>query len=127
MGAFVFSGNYVQGGKNMEKLHILWTNADEEVFDKMVFMYARNSKRKGWWNDIELIIWGPTAKLATESESVARGIQELLEAGVVISACKSCSDALKTTPRLTEMGVDVKYVGKNLTEILKSGGKLLSV
>jgi len=118
---------YSKEEENMEKLYILWTNADEEVFDKMVLMYARNSKRRGWWNDIELIIWGPTAKLATESESVARGIQELLDVGVVISACKSCSDALETTPRLIEMGVDVKYVGKDLTEILKSGEKLLSV
>ncbi len=111
----------------MEKLYILWTNADEVVFKQMVLMYARNSINKEWWKDIELIIWGPTAKLATKSELVAQGIQELLEVGVVISACKSCSDALNTTPRLIEMGVDVRYVGKDLTEILKSGGKLLSV
>lgn len=111
----------------MEKLYILWTNADEVVFKQMVLMYTRNSINRGWWKDIELIIWGPTAKLATESETVAQGIQELLDLGVEISACKSCSDALDISPKLAEMGVDVKYVGKNLTDVIKSGGKLLSV
>ncbi len=111
----------------MEKLYILWTNADEVAFDKMVLMYARNSKLKGWWEEVTLIIWGSTAKLTTESELVARGIQELLQAGVTVSACKACSDSLKTTPKLIEMGVEVKYWGEGLTEILKSGGKLLSV
>lgn len=113
--------------ENMEKLYILWTNADEVVFKQMVFMYARNSKLKGWWEEVTLIIWGSTAKLAAESELVARGIQELLRVGVTVSACKACSDSLNTTPKLIEMGVDVKYWGEGLTEILKSGEKLLSV
>ena len=117
----------MEGEIQMEKLYILWTNADEVVFDKMVAMYARNSKIKGWWKDVTIIIWGPTAKLAVESESVALKIKELIHEGVALSACKACSDALGATDRLRDMGVEVKYWGEGLTNILKSGEKLLTV
>lgn len=41
-----------------EHLIILWTSGDREVAMEMVFMYALNSKRNSWWDDITLIIWG---------------------------------------------------------------------
>jgi hypothetical protein len=111
----------------MEKLYILWTNADEVAFNQMVAMYARNAKLNGWWDDITVIIWGPTAQLAAESELVASKIRELIQAGIKFSACKACSDSLGTTERLIEMGVEVKYWGEGLTEVLKSGVKLITV
>jgi len=111
----------------MQKLYILWTNSDEIVFDKMVTMYARNSKINGWWQDITVIIWGSTAKLAAESELVKLRIQELIQVEVKVSACKSCSDSLGTTEKLVEMGIEVKYWGEGLTEILKGSDKLLTI
>lgn len=111
----------------MENLFILWTNSDEVMFDKMVAMYARNSKLKGWWQNVTVIIWGSTAKLAAESELVTLRIQELLQVGVTVSACKACSDSLGTTDKLLTMGVEVKYWGEGLTEILKGDDKLLTV
>jgi len=111
----------------MENLFILWTNSDEVMFDKMVAMYARNSKLKGWWQNVTVIIWGSTAKLAADSELVALRIQEMIQVGVTVSACKACSDSLGTTEKLLGMGVEVKYWGEGLTEILKSNDKLLTV
>lgn len=111
----------------MQSLFILWTNADPVMFDKMVAMYARKSKLESWWQDVTLIIWGSTAKLAAESELVQKDIGELLQVGVKVSACKACSDSLGTTERLTHMGVELKYWGEGLTEILKGEDKLLSV
>ena len=111
----------------MEKLFILWTNADEITFDKMVAMYARNAKVKGWWNEITILIWGSTAKLAADSELVGLRIRELLQVGVVITACKGCSDSLGVTEKLTAMGIDVKYLGEDLTGILKEDEKLLTI
>lgn len=111
----------------MDKLNILWTNSDELMFDKMVAMYARNAKINGWWNEITVLIWGSTAKLAAESELIGLRIQELLQVGVTVVACKSCSDSLGTTNKLEQMGIDVKYLGEELTRILKSDEKLLSI
>ncbi|HNY18065.1 MAG TPA: DsrE family protein [Treponemataceae bacterium] len=111
----------------MDKLNILWTNADETAFDKMVAMYARNAKVNGWWNEITVLIWGSTARLAAQSELAGLRIRELLQVGVGVVACKSCSDSLGTTEKLQAMGVDVRYLGEELTRILKSDEKLLTV
>ncbi len=111
----------------MEKLFILWTNADEMMFDKMIAMYARNGKIQNWWYEITIIIWGSTAKLAAESDLIALKIKELLHVGVNVSACKACSDSLGVSEKLTEMGVEVKYWGEGLTEILKANHKMLTL
>jgi hypothetical protein len=48
-----------------EKLVIVWTSGDREVALKMVFMYTLNAKTRAWWDDITLVVWGPSAKLLT--------------------------------------------------------------
>lgn len=109
------------------ELTILWTNADEVTFDKMVRMYATNSIRKNWWEKVTIIIWGHTASLTAESDKVQEGIRELQEVGVKVSACKACADALSVSNALEGLGIELKYWGVGLTEILKEDQKLLTV
>lgn len=111
----------------MSKLNILWTNSDEVAFDKMVAMYARNAKVNRWWDEVRVIIWGSTASLAARSDLVGLRIRELLQVGVSVDACKACSDSLGTTEKLEGMGVEVRYLGEELTRILQSDEKLLMV
>jgi len=54
-------------------------------------------------------------------------IRELLQVGVEVVACKACSDSLGTTEKLRAMGVEVLYLGEELTRVLKSDEKLLQV
>lgn len=110
-----------------DELFILWTNADEITFTKMVSMYARNALIEHWWGAVTIIIWGATAKLATESELVQEHLRGLKQAGVHLTACKACSDQIGTSEKLKELGVELKYWGVPLTELLKSGKKLLTV
>ena len=51
----------------------------------------------------------------------------MLSAGVTVSACKACADQLGVTDALSELGIEVKYWGEPLTELLKSGEKLLTI
>jgi hypothetical protein len=53
-----------------DKLAVLWTSADREVALKMVFMYTYNSKLRGWWDDLTLIIWGPSSKLLSADKEL---------------------------------------------------------
>lgn len=108
-------------------LYILWTNADPITAEKMVAMYAANSLKHGWWENVTVIVWGAPAKLVAEDPMVQRCIRALLEAEVHVSACKACADQLGVTEKLTELGIEVKYWGEGLTDILKSGAKLLTV
>ena len=110
-----------------ERLFILWTNADFLTSDKMVMMYATNSMLNRWWDDVTVIIWGATAKLVAENEMIRTKIQIAQNAGVRFSACKACTDQLGVTEKLDVLGIETIYWGAGLTEILKSGEKLITV
>jgi len=109
------------------KLFILWTNADMITSEKMVMMYGINSILKGWWKEVTLIIWGAPAKLAAENDIIQEKIKLAMVSGVHVSACKACADQLGVTDQLLELGIEVKYWGEGLTEILKEDEKLLTI
>lgn len=112
---------------NDNSLNILWTNADPLTSELMVMMYATNSMRKHFWQEVTVIIWGATAKLAAENEKIKALIKTAKEAGVKFSACLACADRLGVVKQLEEQGIEVKFWGTGLTEILKEDKKLLTV
>lgn len=108
-------------------LYILWTSADPITAEKMLFMYAINSLIHGWWENVTLIIWGASAKLVGEDTNIQERVKEALEAGVHVTACKACADQLGVTETLEKLGVEVKYWGAPLTEVLAGEGRLLTL
>lgn len=110
-----------------KRLHILWTNADEVTFEKMVYMYAKNSLLRHWWKEVVLIIWGRTAEMSVKSEAVKDKLRELLELGVKVSACKACADQLGVTEEMVEIGIEVILWGEPLTRILQQNEPLITV
>lgn len=110
-----------------ESLYILWTSNDVETFDEMVFMYAFNAKKNAWWDEITVVIWGASARLAGTDELVQFKIKEMIEGGVKVEACKACADNLGVATKLESLGVEVKYWGQPLTKVLKSGAKLITI
>lgn len=113
----------------MEKTHLylLWTNDNKITTEKMVFMYTINSLRHGWWENVTIIVWGAPAKLVGEDAEVQAKIKEALEAGVHITACKACADQLGVTETLEKLGIEVKYWGMPLSDLLKNNEKLLTI
>lgn len=110
-----------------EKLVVLWTSGDREVALKMVFMYTYNAKTRGWWDDITLVVWGPSAKLLTEDEELQGYMKLIMDAGVTVRACKGCSDQYGISDKLEEMGISVLYIGKELTDYMKEGREILTI
>lgn len=109
-----------------EKLVIIWTSGDREVAFKMVFMYTFNSKRHEWWDDVTLIIWGPSAKILSEDQELQAEIKKIIDAGIVVKACKGCSDQYGVSEKLEEIGVIVLYIGKELTDYIREGSHILT-
>jgi len=103
-----------------EKLMVLWTSGDKEVASKMVFMYTFNAKKNGWWKDITLLVWGPSAKLLTEDKELQEYVQDMMAIGINVWACKGCSDSYGISDKLEEIGLTVKYTGKELTHFIKN-------
>ena len=108
-----------------EKLVIVWSSADREVALYMVFMYISTSKQLGMWDDITLVVWGPSAKLLSEDEALQIHIKHMIELGVVVKACKMCSDSYGVSHKLEKLGIIVKYM-KELTDYIKEGRNILT-
>lgn len=111
----------------METLHVLWTTDNKDTFFTMLSTYTLNAKKRGWWEHINVIIWGASAQLAAENTQVQTEVREMMHAGIHLEACKHCSDELGVTEQLEKLGVEVKYMGVPLTTYLKSGEKLLTI
>lgn len=111
----------------MDKLNILWTTDNKDTIDNLLAMYTINSKANNWWHDVNVIIWGASAKLIGTDKKYQELVQEMIVSGVNVEACKVCSDNLNASKKLLELGVDVKYMGEKLTKYLKSGEKLLTI
>jgi hypothetical protein len=102
------------------KLLVVWTSGDPDVAMRMVFMYTANAKRNGWWQDVTLLVWGPSQELLTENSVLQGKLAEMLDLGVRVVACKACADSYPVTDRLEELGVEVFYTGEFLTDWVKS-------
>jgi len=112
---------------DQQKLHILWTNADVLTSQLMVMMYATNSMKNDWWDEVTVIIWGATAKLAAENDTIQQYIKIAQQVGVSFSACEACARQLGVTEKLRELDIEVKFWGGPLTDLLKEDAKLLTV
>ena len=110
-----------------ESLVVLWTSGDREVALKMVFMYTLNAKLKGWWEEVILIVWGPSAELLSRDEELREKIEQMKEAGVVLEACKACADLYGVSPDLEALGIEVRYMGAPLSEYLKEDRAVLAL
>lgn len=108
------------------KLAVVWTSADPEVATRVAFMYTLNAKRQGWFDEVTLIVWGPSAKLLSDNAEIQAAVAEMAEVGVEVVACKACADSYEVGPILEELGVDVKYMGQPLTDMLKSDWKVIT-
>lgn len=110
-----------------DSLVVLWTSGDREAALNMVFMYTLNSKLKGWWDDVRLIVWGPSSELLSKDKELQEKVKEMKEAGVVLEACKACADNYGVSEDLENLGIDVRYMGEPLSEYLKEGRKVLAL
>lgn len=110
----------------MDRLVVVWTSGDKEVALKMVHMYVSNAMIHEWWQDIHLIVWGPSAKLLASDEEIRESVEGMLRHGVQVTACKACSDSYNVTTYLRNLGIEIEYMGESLTEYIKSDAKIVT-
>ncbi len=125
------SGVFAKTEKKMEdnsnKLIVLLTSCYVYFSEKMCFMYTYNAKKQGWFDEVVLIVWGPSAKLLSENKNLQDYVKKMKEAGVIVEACIACARMYNVDKDLAEMGIDVKGMGTPLTKYLKDGWKTLSL
>lgn len=108
-------------------LVVLWTSGDKEVAKNMVFMYALNAQKRGWWEDVRLIVWGPSSNLLSQDEDLQETVKEMIDEGVRVEACRACAENYGVSEDLEDLGIDVKYMGEPLSDYLKEGRNVLAL
>jgi hypothetical protein len=111
---------------NPDKLVVLWTSDDPYVAERVALMYTHAAKTNKWFEEVTLIVWGPSAKLVAENLKIQEKVRNMQKDGIIIEACIVCADAYEVTDVLGKLGFDVKAMGKPLTGYLKSGAKVLT-
>jgi hypothetical protein len=111
----------------MDKLNILWTTDNKDTVFNMLIMYAINSKIKGWWKNVNVIIWGASAKLVGNDTQVQSEVIEMINQGVKVEACKECCDRVGVTDKLIKLGINVRYMGEPFTDYIKADEKILTI
>lgn len=112
--------------REQDRLMVIWSSGDRDVALKVCFMYTNAAKKMKWFDEVHLIVWGPSAKLLTEDVELQRLLKQMQDTGVVTEACVNCADMYGVSEQLKAMGIDVKGMGKPLTERLKANWKQLN-
>jgi hypothetical protein len=109
-----------------ERLAVVWTSGDPEVAHRMCLMYTHAAKRVGWFDEVRLIVWGPSARLLAADKDLQAKIADMQESGVVVQACVVCADSYGVSDDLRDLNIEVKPMGKPLSDLVKTGWRVLT-
>ncbi len=109
-----------------DKLTIVWTSGDPDVAHRMVLMYANGAQQREWFDDITLIIWGPSQRFVAADKDIRAKLQNLMDIGVNVYACQACSDSYGITDDLRSVGMTVKYMGEPLSDAIKGDSHVIT-
>ena len=112
--------------KSPSRLCVVWTSGDPGVAKNVCFMYSHNAKRRGWFDEVHLIVWGPSDKLLVENKELQDELKAMQKSGVVVEACLACAKNYGVVDALNRLGIDVKFMGEPLSDRLKGGWKVLT-
>ncbi len=114
------------GSSELNRLAVVWSSGDPDVAHRVALMYTHAAKKAGWFDDVELIVWGPSARLLAGDKDLQAKIGEMQADGVVVEACVVCADSFGVSDRLRELGLPVKPMGKPLSDMLKGDWKVIT-
>jgi len=83
-------------------------------------MYTRNVLKNKWLDDVKVVFFGPSEKLAAHDDKVAWYIKEITDKSDCF-ACQAISDKQDVSEKLAEAGVKVEYVGTIVSNAIKDG------
>lgn len=108
------------------RLAVVWSSGDPDVAHRVAFMYTHAAKRAKWFDEVQMIVWGPSARLLAADKDLQAKVAEMRKDGVEVRACIVCADSYGVTEALRDQGLEVLPMGKPLSDLLKSGWKVLT-
>lgn len=106
-------------GDYMHTINILWTTDNPDTSMLMIQEYAQKAKSFDWWEHVRVILWGGSVRLIKNNKYIQVGVMQMVNLGIEVVASKNCAESVDAVLLLEKLEVDVKYMGKELTDIIK--------
>ncbi len=84
----------------------------------MVLMYGHAAKKASWFNEVSLIVWGPSTRLLAGDKDLQKKLAAMIADGVILQACIVCADSYSVTETLRGFDIEVKPMGAPLSELI---------
>ncbi|MBT3336581.1 MAG: hypothetical protein HN855_01230 [Anaerolineae bacterium] len=84
-------------------------------------MYAVNALKQGWMDDVKIIFFGPAQNLLLVDEELQNRVKEYQEIEEAVVACKFISARDAKSEQLSEIGIQVAYVGEMVSSYIHEG------
>lgn len=108
------------------QLCVVWSSGDPGVAKNVCLMYTHNAKKRGWFDVVHLVVWGPSAKLLAENQGLQAETKAMQQSGVVVEACVACANNYGVADTLKSLDINVKPMGVPLSDRLKGTWKVLT-
>ena len=102
-----------------EKLLVIIASGNRETV-LTALMYAKNTIKYGWLEDVRVIFFGPSENLLVGDSDVTASANELAGLREPV-ACKFLSDRDGISERIESLGISVDYVGSMIADLVKDG------
>lgn len=102
------------------QLAMVWTSGDADVAHRMALMYSHAAKAAGWYDEVTLIVWGPSQRLLVGDRDLQVKIAQMRQDGVIVRACIACANSYGIAQDLRDLGLPVEPMGKPLSDMLQN-------
>ena len=92
-------------------------------------MYAINSKKNKWLDNVSVIFFGPSENMVAKASAdspLGKMLKQAIELGLTPTACKAIADGQGLTTELMGLGVEVDYVGTIISSYIKKDYQVLT-
>ena len=102
------------------KVLIIISSADREKIWTGL-LYAQAAITSDWMGFVKIFLWGPSEKVVAKDIELQENINNIINLGEKVYACKACSDKYSVSDKLSKLGCDVEYVGSISSKFIKEG------
>ncbi|MDP0489504.1 MAG: DsrE family protein [Verrucomicrobiota bacterium JB023] len=117
--SFLGSSQLAAAEEQPTTLVVVWSSGDPDVAHRVALMYAHAAKTANWFENVRLIIWGPSQRVLVGDKDLKAKIAKMREDGVIVEACIACANSFGIAEELRELDLPVKGMGKPLSDYLK--------
>lgn len=109
----------VEDFSRLSKIVVIWALKSPEVAREMVLDNIRDFKLRGFWDQVRLVMWGPSVTLFAKDEGLQAELGELKNIGVEVQICKRSANGYDVIDKIDSLKSDLVYMEDPFIEYRK--------